>query len=455
MDSQYQHGAAHQPGDVINDRYEILASLGMGSMGTTYQGRDRVLGGAIAVKTLSLRQAGDWKLLELFEREARVLKTLSHPAIPQYIDYFHLDTPSDRQFYLVRELAEGVSLTEWIEQGGRADEDTVKAMAIQLLTVLDYLHRLTPPVIHRDIKPENVIRREDGQLYLVDFGSVQDIYRYTMSKSGTFVGTVGYMPLEQFRGEVFPSSDLYALGATLVYVLTRRSPDALPQKRMKLDIRPYLSTSPAFTRWLEHLLEPAIEDRFQTAQEALDALQWGYSDLPDHPHKPAGSRIVLHRSSDHLTLDLPPAGIKTGSTGIFVFAVFWVGFIAAWTIGAMSMGAPIFVGLFSIPFWLIGLGMLSTAFSGMFTRVRLSLDRQQFELEWRCLGFKRKAAGRTRDLITAEVSANPNIKIDDQPLVSCLLREGVYEHRFGYTLRPIEREWIVAEITEFLKQVNR
>ncbi len=159
----------------------------------------------------------------------------------------------------MRELAEGISLAEWIEQGGRADEATVKAMAIQLLNVLDYLHRLTPPVIHRDIKPENVIRREDGQLYLVDFGSVQDIYRYTMSKSGTFVGTVGYMPLEQFRGEVFPSSDLYALGATLVYVLTGRSPDALPQKRMKLDIRPYLTTSPAFTRWLERLLKPASE----------------------------------------------------------------------------------------------------------------------------------------------------------------------------------------------------
>ncbi len=162
---------------------------------------------------------------------------MNHPQIPKYLDYFHIDTDTDRIFYLIRELVSGNSLANWVEKGWHPTEAQVKKIAIQLLNILIYLHQLKPPIIHRDIKPQNIILQPDGKILLVDFGAVQDIYRQTVSFSGTFVGTIGYMPPEQLRGKAYSASDLYSLGATLLYLLTHRLPDELPQKRMKIDFR--------------------------------------------------------------------------------------------------------------------------------------------------------------------------------------------------------------------------
>nr|WP_293094585.1 protein kinase [Okeania sp. SIO2F4] len=137
---------------------------------------------------------------------------------------------------------------------------------------MSYLHQLNPPIIHRDIKPENIILRPDEKIFLVDFGAVQDIYRQTISFSGTFVGTIGYMPPEQLRGKSYCASDLYSLGGTLLYLFTHRFPDELPQKRMKIDFRSCVEISPEFADWLEVILEPIWEDRFQSATEALNVL---------------------------------------------------------------------------------------------------------------------------------------------------------------------------------------
>ncbi|HEY9604464.1 MAG TPA: ankryin, partial [Allocoleopsis sp.] len=100
----------HESGEIIAQRYRICAPLGQGGSGTTYLARDLECDRQVALKALSLRQITDWKRLELFEREARVLAQLNHPAIPRYLDYFHVDTPDDRSFYIVQQLAEGRSL---------------------------------------------------------------------------------------------------------------------------------------------------------------------------------------------------------------------------------------------------------------------------------------------------------------------------------------------------------
>ena len=180
-----------QSGQVIGDRYRIIAPLGQGGMGITYQAENLTNNQPVAIKALSLRQLTDWKALELFEREAKILATLNHPAIPKYLDYFQTDTSSDRRFYLVQELIAGQSLATLVQQGWHTNEAGVKQIALQLIEILNYLHHLNPPVIHRDIKPQNIIRQSDGQLFLVDFGAVQDMYRHTLLKSGTFVGTYG------------------------------------------------------------------------------------------------------------------------------------------------------------------------------------------------------------------------------------------------------------------------
>lgn len=275
-------GSLHGLGDVIVDytqqpfcdRYRIINILGEGHSGITYTAEDITQPGVtVAIKVMSFQQAQDWKVMELFEREAQVLAKLQHPGIPRYLNYFHIDSQSDRRFYIVQELAKGQSLAAWVEQGWRTNEATLKQIAQQILTILVYLQRLEPPIIHRDIKPQNIIRHEDGSIYLVDFGAVRDTYYSTLMRGSTVVGTYGYMAPEQFLGQAVPATDLYGLGATLLYLLTHRSPTELPQNGLSVDFRNHIQVSDAFVDWLEKLLEPDVKDRFPCAEAALLALR--------------------------------------------------------------------------------------------------------------------------------------------------------------------------------------
>ncbi len=260
-------------GSIIADRYQLAELLGSGGSGSTYRATRISDGSEVAIKILSLRHLNDWKQLELFEREAKVLSQLSHPQIPAYLEYFHVDTPSNRAFYIVQQLAPGKPLTGWIHAGWLSTEAEVRDIASQLLNILQYLHQQSPPLIHRDIKPHNIIRNDDGQVFLVDFGAVQNVYHNTLMKGSTVAGTYGYMAPEQFRGMAVPSSDLYGLGATLLYLLTHRSPADLPQERLKLSFRGHVNIANHFADWLEVILEPDTADRFASASAALQALR--------------------------------------------------------------------------------------------------------------------------------------------------------------------------------------
>lgn len=265
----------HQTGEVLARQYRILNSLGQGGMGITYKAFDLQSNDFVAIKVISLRRLKDWKTLELFEREATILSQLHHPAIPPYIDYFQQDTPSDRCFYIVQQLATGNSLTELVEKGWKPEVSEVKPIATQLLEILVYLQEITPSVIHRDIKPQNIIRRDDGKVFLVDFGAVRDTYHNTVTGGSTVVGTFGYMAPEQFRGQAVLSTDLYGLGTTLLFLLTGKSPADLPVYQMKIKFIRHLRVDRVdgdFADWLEKMVEPVIEDRFASAKEALAVL---------------------------------------------------------------------------------------------------------------------------------------------------------------------------------------
>lgn len=112
----------HQPGEVIDKRYRILDTLGQGGVGITYLAQDLENGKNLALKVLSLRRMNDWKKMELFSRESQILSQLNHPAIPQYIDYFKLETDYDNSFYIAQQLAPGKSLAELVENGYYFDE---------------------------------------------------------------------------------------------------------------------------------------------------------------------------------------------------------------------------------------------------------------------------------------------------------------------------------------------
>jgi serine/threonine protein kinase len=353
----------HQAGDVISDRYRIVAPLGQGGMGTTYEAEDLTNYQRVAIKALSLRQIREWKVLELFEREARVLANLEHPAIPKYLDYFPIETPDNRRFYLVRELVSGESLADLVEKGWHSDESEVKRIAVQVLDILNYLHQLTPPVIHRDIKPQNIIRCPDGRVFLVDFGAVQEVYRNTLTRGGTFVGTLGYVPQEQFCGNVQPASDLYSLGATLLFLLTKRSPDELPLRRMKIDFRRYVKVSSEFADWLEKILEPAIEDRFESAKVALEALQ-GNKDVTSSVPLPTKSkhelpkRFRVKRSGQHLVVEIFPTGVSALIGAFFFLAISVLPWVSSQRAGNLG-----FFGITLI--WSpIGLGSLFVSLCG-------------------------------------------------------------------------------------------
>jgi serine/threonine protein kinase len=266
----------HQPGTVIAQRYRLLDTLGRGSTGITYAAKHLETGETVALKVVAFRDLDDWKSVELLEREAQVLQKLDHPAIPKYIDYFYIDSDRDRHFYIAQRLAPGQSLQTLVEQGWRTSEPELKRIAIQVLEILTYLHQLDPPVIHRDIKPENLIRSEDGTISLVDFGAVRETYQNTVTHGSTVVGTFGYMASEQFRGRAKPATDLYGLGATLLYLLTHRSPAELPHDTLKIDFRDRIQVSEALTEWLEKMLAPDLEERFTSTKQALTALKYPY-----------------------------------------------------------------------------------------------------------------------------------------------------------------------------------
>jgi len=263
----------HLPTDIIAQRYWIIRTLGEGGTGITYLAQDLKSGQHLALKSLSLRRMMDWKVIELFEREAKVLSQLAHPAIPQYLEYFSVDTPENHSFYIAQQLAEGKSLVALVESGWHTNEAEVKSIAVQILEILVYLHSQKPAVIHRDIKPQNIIRDKQGRVHLVDFGAVKDTYYSTFMRGSTIVGTYGYMAPEQFIGQAVEKSDLYGLGATLLYLLTHRSPCDLPTNGLKIDFRGHMSVSLPFANWLEKILEPDVADRFGSAQEALQALR--------------------------------------------------------------------------------------------------------------------------------------------------------------------------------------
>ncbi len=258
----------------IKDRYELVRTLGSGGFGSTWLALDHHTGREVALKELDVRRADDWKSIELFEREASTLEELDHRRIPSYVDAFELedDDGANSRFFLVQELAPGRSLDELARDGGwRPDRDGVITMARDLLEVCAYLHALNPPVIHRDIKPGNVMRSESGEVSLVDFGSVKAGWK-DRSGGSTVVGTLGYMAPEQLRGAADGRSDLFGLGSTIVFVLTRQDPEDLPTKGLKTDTHAILPHDPALARWLDRMISPDPDGRFESANHALEAL---------------------------------------------------------------------------------------------------------------------------------------------------------------------------------------
>ena len=256
------------------ERYKIIRKLGQGGQAKTYLATDTHTNRQVAIKRLLVSHLENWKSIELFEREGKILQHLHHPGIPSYVDAYHQpgEFKEGEGFYLVQEYVEGFTLEEIIDAGERWDEKEINFFLNHMLNILKYLHSRNPPVIHRDIKPSNIIRKPDGTFVLIDFGAIQSVFRSATKVGSTVVGTSGYMAPEQFMGRSVPATDLYALGTTIVHMLSHQHPADLPLTRMKIEYQNVVNISENFQSILDRLLEPNVEDRFAQARYVQEVL---------------------------------------------------------------------------------------------------------------------------------------------------------------------------------------
>lgn len=343
----------------LDGRYRLDEIVGSGAHGTTYRATRLEDGATVAIKELLVRKVDSLKSIELFEREARVLGELDHPGIPAFFDELSVDAGRSLALYLVQEFVAGETLAAEFEERRGTDEDVFE-IAAELLDTLAYLHRLNPPVIHRDIKPSNVLRRPDGRLVLIDFGSVRDAVD-TAEGGSTVAGTFGFMAPEQFMGRALPATDIYGVGAMIVALLTRQDPQKLLDAERSIDWRGKVSVRPGLDRILSQMLEtdPAkrASDAARLAEQIRAVLRGEWEQVPAPPAGvPPAPRPL---PEDFRKKYVPGSSFPLLFGGIFAGA----GVFAALIPAALSViaGAPVWLLAMSVMFLLIfgGIGGVS------------------------------------------------------------------------------------------------
>ncbi|GAP14607.1 serine/threonine protein kinase [Longilinea arvoryzae] len=275
MNSEQEPVRQLPQGFTLVNRYLVQEVIGVGGMGSVYRARDLHFPNVVklvAVKEM-INSAPDpivrQTITQNFEREANILVTLNHPSIPKIFDYFTFNERS----YLVEEFVHGKDLDQILaESEGFLTEDQVIVWAIELCDVLQYLHTHRPePIIFRDMKPSNVMVNQQGHIVLVDFG-IAKIFK--TGQKGTMIGTEGYSPPEQYRGEATPMADIYALGATLHHLITRKDPRLEPP--FSFAERPVRQINPAISAEFDAIIQMALkynpQERFPSAVAMKDAL---------------------------------------------------------------------------------------------------------------------------------------------------------------------------------------
>lgn len=310
-----------QPGDMLQDRYQIVGTLGVGGFSSVYQARDMRFPNVTklcAIKEMVI-STNDPHIRDLtiksFEREASMLAMLDHPAIPDVSDYF---TEKDRS-YLVLELIRGKDLEDWLqERTDPLDQATALEWMLQLCDALSHLHTQKPQtIVFRDLKPSNIMLDQYNRIRLIDFG-IAKIFESDFK--GTMIGTEGYSPPEQYRGEATPAGDVYALGATMHHLLTRQDPRLEPP--FTFAERPIRSANPAVTPEFEALimrcLSYDLKARYPDAMALRDALkafqsgtmpQMGTPTMPMSTAYPQGVYPPQMGSTMNTPTTLPPANL--------------------------------------------------------------------------------------------------------------------------------------------------
>ncbi|KOP26586.1 serine/threonine protein kinase [Hapalosiphon sp. MRB220] len=317
-------------GKVLRNRYRILKKLGSGGFGDTFLAEDMDLPGnpQCVVKHLKNRNPNP-EILEiakrLFNQEAEILYRLGkrHDQIPELLAHFE----ENEEFYLVQEFVDGHDLTTEIVSGKKLSEAQVLKLLKEILEVLVVVHE--HGVIHRDLKLQNIMRRQDGKIVLIDFGSVKEIENLASNAEGEVnstivIGTPGYIPNEQANGKPRLCSDVYAVGMLGIQALTGVQPRKLPTDPLDGEVvwRNLVNISNELTNVLTKMVRCNFKERYQTAAEALQALQASLSPPSTIQQIPPVKAQASSSSSSSSSPKPQTQGIRT----LGLFSLVGVGF---------------------------------------------------------------------------------------------------------------------------------
>jgi hypothetical protein len=443
-----------ETGEIVRERYRIVQPLGQGAQGAAYLADDTASGQRVVVKLLRMSEVRGWAEIELFEREARVLRGLNHESIPRYVDSFDAEIGGQHTFALVQQYMDAPSLQKLISSGWRGTEEEIRDIGARLLSVVGYMHALRPPIVHRDINPKNVLRAGDGTVYLVDFGGVQDALRLQATGGNTVIGTPGYVPPEQMLGRATVRSDLYAVAVTLVVLLTHCDPNDLPVRELKVDYRRVVEVSPALAEVLDSYLDPDEARRALPVDRAIALLAGSAPpSVAGGPpagagEKPYGSRILVRETPRGRVIVVPEGGLNTAAVVQGGFSAFWLAFVAFWTVSAVAMGAPIFFPLFSIPFWGVGLYLMHRTMNGIFGRSELVLGPTDVTFVKRLFSLSRATTIPLSHVGPCRIERQANAPGAYE--TACMLEAGALRIRLGASLTDREKEWLCRTVNAHL-----
>lgn len=356
LDASHVDGAL-QPNTILLARYRIMAMLGGGGQGAVYQARDLNFPDArrlVAVKEMlvtapdpNLRQIA----LKTFQREANILATLSHPAIPKIYDFFD---QNDRA-YLVMEYINGNDLEAILNKTKKLPMEKIIEWAIDLCDVLFYLHSYQPePIIFRDMKPANIMIDSLGKVRLIDFGIAKI---FVQNEKQTQIGTEGYCAPEQYKGMANPLSDIFGMGSTLHQVITRTDPRLFPPFTFRE--RPLADYNDEAAPELQAIIDKATstepKDRFQSCAEmkaALEALRY---------QRPLNIAAARPRNGEPGSPSAPSSQPDSGGTSTSFITESTAGMQAKWIFRAEDelRGGPsyfngmVFVGSYDTNMWAV------------------------------------------------------------------------------------------------------
>ncbi len=297
-------------GQKINDRYEIIKTIGEGGMANVYLANDTILERKVAIKVLRGDLSNDEKFIRRFKREALSVSNLSHPNIVEVYDVGE----EEGNYYIVMEYIEGKTLKQLLQKRGALTLPEVIDIMSQLTDGLAHAHEAY--IIHRDIKPQNIMIEDNGLVKITDFGIAMALNSTQLTQTNSVMGSVHYLPPEQANGKGSTiKSDIYSLGILMYELLSGTVPFKgdtaveIALKHMKEKIPSIRKQNPTIPQSIENIILRATA---KNPKNRYDSVREMYTDLQTAMEKPNDKRLVYEYPENDLeeTKVIPPVAKK-------------------------------------------------------------------------------------------------------------------------------------------------